>query len=115
LILVEGFLDGFGRLNELRERCGLNPMKPAAINFYAHVAELEEVIRRHFRIEATWHSGMFDVLTRVVYPLLVGPDRATGPGEFHDKTLPLALALNPAEFEPFARLRGFLLRRESCG
>lgn len=111
LILVEGYLDGFDALNELRRQTGLPNMKPAAINFYSHMAELQSEIEQHFAVSATWHSGMFDVLTRVAYPLIVGPQNALGPSEFHDRILPLARALNPEEFRSFARLRGGVLTK----
>jgi len=111
LILVEGYLDGFEALNELRVKSGLPAMKPAAINFYSHLADLRPEIEKHFAISADWHSGMFDVLTRAAYPLIVGPDKALGPGEFHDRILPLARALNPEDFRAFARLRGFVLSK----
>jgi SAM-dependent methyltransferase len=113
LILVEGFLDGFEGLNELRGRCGLPPLQPASINFYSHWADLEPVAAALFDIEGEWHSGMFDLLTRVTYPLLVGPEAASGPAEFHMKTLPLALALNPEALKPYGRLRGYILKRRT--
>lgn len=111
LILVEGYLDGFESLNRLRAKSGLPTMKPAAINFYSHLAEVQPEIDRHFTVAAEWHSGMFDVLTRVAFPLIVGPDKASGPGEFHDSILPLARALNPDAFRELGRLRGFALKK----
>ncbi len=111
LLLVEGFADGFGALNDLRTRCGISPLAPASINCYSREEELMPAVRRFFDVDAEWHSGMFDVLTRIAYPLLAGADVATGYSDFHDKTLPLALALNPGDFRTFARLRGFVLRR----
>ena len=113
LILVEGYLDGFVALNELRERCGLPRFNPAPINHYGSLAELSPVIDRFFTIDGEWHSGMYDVLTRIVYPLLAGAEEAQGPGEFHERIAPLAGALNPSELKPYARLRGLVLRRRS--
>jgi SAM-dependent methyltransferase len=109
LILVEGYSDGFDTLNDLRQKCGVSPLKPAAINFYSQYSEISAALREHFDIAAEWHSGMFDILTRVVYPLLVGPNHATGPSDFHEKIATLASVLNPPEFARYARLRGAAL------
>ncbi len=111
LILVEGYLDGFHELNRMRVACGLGEMKPAHINFYSSISELKPVLEEHFSIKDSWHSGMFDLLTRVLYPLLEGEDKATGPSDFHSKILPLAQAFNPDDLTSFGRLRGFLLEK----
>jgi len=111
LILVEGYRDGFEALNGLRRQCGLPPFAPAPINYYAPFAALWPTVSESFELEGEWHSGMYDLLTRIVYPLLVGAEEATGPGEFHERIAPLARVLNPAELLPYARLRGLALRR----
>jgi SAM-dependent methyltransferase len=111
LILVEGYLNGFEALNELRRKCGLDPMQPASINFYSRLEHLISAIEPMFEVHAEMHTGMFDVLTRVVYPLLVGAENATGHSDFHARTLPLARALAPDDLKPFARVRGLLLRK----
>jgi len=112
LVLLEGFLDGFEALNELRSRCGMTPIAPAPINHYCRWGELEPTVTDLFDIGAEWRSGMFDLLTRVVYPLVVGPARAQGPSDFHDKVLPLALTLNPACLGQYGRVRGYVLKRK---
>lgn len=111
LILVEGFLDGFDALNELRKRCGMQAMQPARINYYSRLDELMAHICTQFDVGPEFHSGCFDFLTRVVYPALVGPSNATGHSEFHRKILPVARSINPSEFRSLARLRGFVLTR----
>lgn len=115
LLLVEGYSDGFDALNDLRRQCALPPLTPAPINFYAPFAALWPTIGELFEPAGEWHSGMYDVLTRIVYPLLVGAEEATGPGEFHERIAPLAHALNPAQLLPYARLRGFALTRRPAG
>jgi SAM-dependent methyltransferase len=113
LILVEGYLDGFGALNDLRRQCGLPPFDPAPINFYSPFSALRPTLDEFFDIAGEWHSGMYDVLTRIVYPLLAGAEQARGPGEFHERIAPLAQALNPDALKPYARLRGLALTRRS--
>jgi SAM-dependent methyltransferase len=111
LILVEGYLDGFESLNELRRQCGVQPLSPAKINFYSKFGDVSAALAKDFNIAGEWHSGMFDVLTRVAYPLLVGSSKASGPSDFHEKIAPLASTLNPSEFTKYARLRGLALTR----
>lgn len=111
LILIEGFRDGFEALDGVRAGGGLPPLEPAKINFYSHLSDLMPTIAQLFEVEHTFHTGLFDLLTRAVYPALVGPDRAAGPSEFHEKIMPIVRAYNPPALEALARVRGFALRR----
>lgn len=110
LILVEGFLDGFNRLNEVRQAAGIDPLKPAAINFYSPLAAWHERLSA-FEMVAEFNSGTFDFLTRVVYPALAGAQNATGPSEFHQRIHQLAKTFDPEPLKLLARLRGFVLVR----
>lgn len=109
LILVEGYRDGFEELDRLRTEVALPPLTPAGINLYSNFDEIRPVLKKFFETSAEFHTGMFDFLTRVVYPLLVGADKVKEAGEFHMKTLPLARAFNPGVFEKFGRLKGLEL------
>jgi SAM-dependent methyltransferase len=111
LILVEGFQDGFDALNQTRRATGIPEMKPAAINFYSGLSDILPIIEKEFTIVRRFHTGMFDFLTRVVYPSLVGAENAQGPSDFHGKVLPIVRAMNPDEFAPMARVHGFHLQR----
>lgn len=112
LLLVEGFRDGFDAINATRQAIGLPPANPAAINFYSYVAELMPTILANFQVAGTWHSGMFDFLTRVVHPQLHGAEQATGPGDFHLRIEPIVRANALPDLVAYARLRGFLLIRK---
>jgi SAM-dependent methyltransferase len=111
VILVEGFQDGFDKLSALRREAGIPDLQRAAINYYSYLADLMPTMRNNFDVIATWNSGMFDLLTRVAYPLLVGPDEAVGPGDFHERLLPLARGVQLEQLAPYARLQGFLLKK----
>jgi len=112
LILIEGFRDGFDAINSTRRAIGLAPANPAGINFYCNLSDLMPTILEHFQIERTWHSGLFDFLTRIVYPQLVGADKATEPGDFHLKVEPIIRANTLSDLGIYARLRGFALVRK---
>lgn len=109
LILVEGYQEGFEELSALREKAGLQPLKPAPINYYSRLSELLPVIHEHFAVADTFHTGMFDFLTRVIYPSLVGEASSGEPGEFHHKIEPVIRNDAGVEFARFARLHGFVL------
>lgn len=111
LILIEGFADGFTELNRLRSEIGMEHIIPAAINTYSELGDVYNVLKPLFQIDARMHTGMFDLLTRILLPLLVGAENANGPSEFHDKIIPLATAFNPDCMALFARLHGFVLRK----
>ena len=111
LILIEGFRDGFDAINALRTAVGLIEAKPASINFYSYLGDLLPTVHEYFTVESAWHSGLFDFLTRIVYPQLVGPENATGPGEFHRKIEPLVRANTLPDLGKFARVHGFVLAR----
>ncbi len=109
LVLVEGYRDGFEAINAFRKKIGLPSAEPASINFYSYLSELLPPINEHFVIEQTWHSGVFDFLTRIVYPQLVGAENAREPGEFHSKIEAIVRANEAPDFARFARLHGFAL------
>lgn len=111
LILIEGYREGFDAINATRQAVGLPPAQPAAINFYSYLGELMPAILSHFRIESTWHTGMFDFLTRIVYPMLAGDQNAREPGEFHAKIEPLVRANALPDLATYARLVGLSLVR----
>ena len=48
LLLLEGFENGFTALNALRRECGIEEMKPAAINFYSKIEDVMPVLEDLF-------------------------------------------------------------------
>jgi SAM-dependent methyltransferase len=111
LILVEGFRDGFDAINGFRKTIGLSPAIPGA-RMYSYLSELLPTINEHFTVERRWHTGLYDFLTRVVFPQLVGAENATVPGEFHCKIEPIVRANDEPELARFARVHGFVLARQ---
>ncbi len=111
LILVEGFASGFVALNRLRFRVGLPALEPAAINFYSSVEDLLSGLEQALEAEERFHLGVYDYLTRVVYPKIVGADKVRHNTVFSERCSELARAYNPECFEEFSRVRGFVFRR----
>ena len=112
LILIEGFRDGFENISKSRIELGLPELEPAKINFYSYVKDLIPNIESKFTIEDRWNSSLFDFLTRIIYPLIVGPENSSGPSDFHHKIASVLRNYKFDEMEPLARLHGFALRRK---
>lgn len=113
LILVEGFRDGFEALDRFRVSVGLPVIVPAKINFYSYLSDLLPVLEKHFLYVSKFHLGMYDYLTRVVYPLMVGADNAVHNTVFSQNSLLVAKQFNPQSLEPFSRVRGFVLQKSA--
>lgn len=109
LILIEGYMDGFDELNKIRLNAGLAELTPAKINFYSYLGPMKKLVEDYYNVSDSFHTGMYDFLTRVVYPCLVGAKNATQHDDFHGKILPVAETFNPDAFSVMARLHGFAL------
>ena len=64
-----------------------------------------------FVLQDEFHLGAYDYLTRVVYPLIVGPDNVAHNSVFAERCHRLASAFNPDSLGHLSRIRGFVLRR----
>ena len=111
LLLLEGFNDGFQALNELRQSLSLPAFVPASINTYCAVADIQDLLDGGGELVTTFHTGTWDILTRVVLPLIAQPSNVQGVGPFHSALLDVARVLGNDRTEKFARLRGWAIRR----
>ena len=112
-ILVEGFLDGFVALNQVREKAGILPIEPGAVSLYGFAQEMESYLRRHFTVESQFHLGSYDYLTRFIYPGIVGTENAKHNSPLHKKFQKLASSYNPDCLKEFSRSRGFVMTKKS--
>lgn len=112
-ILVEGFTEGFTMLSKLREQLHLPPLEPAKINFYSSLTDLLPDLNEYFEFQDRFHLGAYDYLTRVFYPLVVGPQNAKHNSVFSEKCHQMAREFNPESFEELSRVRGLVMRRRS--
>jgi len=113
LILAEGYQEGFTALSALRQELGLPPVEPAAINVYATLDQIRPIFTAEFALEDEFHLGMYDYLTRVVYPLVAGPDNVRHNTVFSEKCFQLARAFNPDAVKHLSRMRGLVLRKRA--
>ena len=111
LILVEGFVEGFEALSELRNELDLGSVTPASINYYSRLSDFMPLIERDFELADTFHLGAYDYLTRVMYPMVAGPENVKHNTVMSERCVQLARAFNPDCFESFSRIRGLVLRK----
>jgi ubiquinone/menaquinone biosynthesis C-methylase UbiE len=112
LILAEGYTEGFEALSKQREKLGMPPVVPAAINRYYPKEQVVSVIGPDFKLTEEFHLGAYDYLTRVVYPQIVGPTEAKPNTNFSEKCAELARAFNPECYRDFSRIRGHVWRKQ---
>jgi ubiquinone/menaquinone biosynthesis C-methylase UbiE len=74
LILQEGTKQGREELNELRSRVGLPRMPEVIYNRDFDEDVLWPYLRSHFRVISEWRFSLYDLISRVVHPLLVVPE-----------------------------------------
>jgi SAM-dependent methyltransferase len=111
LILVEGYVEGFEALSELRNELELGSVTPASINYYSRLSDFMPIVERDFELTDTFHLGAYDYLTRVMYPMVAGPENVKHNTVMSERCVQLARAFNPDCFEPFSRIRGLVLRK----
>jgi SAM-dependent methyltransferase len=112
LLLLEGFRDGFEALNRVRAGTGLPPLTPAPINFYSSISELLDDLPPGLDIPLqVFDTGWYDYLTRIVYPVLIEPEKISVGTPEAKRLGSLARAHRPAGFAEFGRVRGLLLKK----
>ena len=83
LILAEGSKQGREALNKLRTKVGLDPMPPVWHNIDFDEELLIPFLLELFDIRKDIRFGLYDVLTRVYYPLVINPDEPQYGTAFH--------------------------------
>ena len=93
-LMVEGTEDGLERLNVVRDKMKLEPIptaspeNPSSLKF--RESELEAVLEPLFTIEKKQYFGLYYLISRVLHPILVEPERP----KFDSKINAIARALS---------------------
>jgi SAM-dependent methyltransferase len=108
-IFVEGRSDGRAALNRLRQAMGLEPMPTVWHNLDFDRAGTLGFLDEYFRLEREIGFGTYDLIARVVHPLLVAPN----PPEYAAKINEIAAraALHRPNDLENSRVALFCLRR----
>lgn len=73
LIFIEGSCEGREWLNGLRSKMGLERMSPVWHNIDFDDAQVITHLERYFEIERRLQLGLYDLISRIVHPLLCAP------------------------------------------
>jgi SAM-dependent methyltransferase len=95
-IMQEGTRQGREGLNQLREKMGLPRMPDVEFNSDLDEVELWPFVRRHFEIVEIRRYGLYDLIARVVHPLLVAPAQPDYEAKINDVARRIAAATDAA-------------------
>ncbi len=83
LILTEGIKQGRDNLNKLRNKMGLSSMPKVWHNLDFDELKLLPFLKKFFVIKKDVRFGLYDVLTRVIYPAAIYPREPKHGTDFH--------------------------------
>jgi len=112
LIFVEGWADGRQRLNEMRERMGLERMPDVWHNVDFEERRLLPYLERFFDVEERRHFGVYDFVARVVHPLVVSPEPPVYDSRFNE--VAARLAVESQAFADLSRVLFLVLKRKAA-
>jgi len=90
-LFIEGSQNGRVRLNEVRRSIGLDAMPPVWHNLDFDEKRLTAYLRKFFTIEKRLHFGIYDLIARVVHPLLVAPEEPKYEAKINEIAAKMAL------------------------
>jgi SAM-dependent methyltransferase len=95
-VMQEGTRQGREGLNELRVKVGLQRMPDVPFNSDLDEVTLWPFLRRHFEIVEIRRYGLYDLIARVVHPLLVAPAQPDYEAKINDIARQVATASDAA-------------------
>ncbi|TMF54263.1 MAG: class I SAM-dependent methyltransferase [Chloroflexi bacterium] len=109
-VMQEGTRQGREGLNQLREKMGLPRMPEVEFNSDLDETTLWPFLERHFEIVEVRRYGLYDLIARVVHPLLVAPAQPDYEAKINDVARRIAGAADDAGevsrwFTAFLRVR----------
>jgi ubiquinone/menaquinone biosynthesis C-methylase UbiE len=110
--LQEGTCQGRERLNQVREILGLSRMPPVPYNLDFDEEKLWPFIRQYFEIVEVRRFGIYDLISRVLHPLLVRPEEPLYDSRINEIASEIAAKL-PGVDELSREFSAFLRRIES--
>jgi SAM-dependent methyltransferase len=110
-IFIEGFVEGRANLNTLRQGVGLEPMPVVWHNCDFERERTLDFLANYFSLEQEIGFGSYDLVARVVHPLLVAPDQPKYTAKINEVAARVALQ-RPGDTE-HSRVAFYCLRRHS--
>jgi SAM-dependent methyltransferase len=97
LLLMEGIQDGREGLNRAREAVGLSTMPAVHHNLDFRLGETTAYLRTLFSSVEFRANGVYDVVTRLLYPLMVRPEEPSYESPYHEAAFALSRHLHGHE------------------
>jgi SAM-dependent methyltransferase len=111
LILAEGIFQGRRALNELRLAAGLAEMPPVWHNVDFDEEKLMSFLKELFMVEKDIRFGLYDILTRVYYPMVISPQEPQYGEIFQQAAFKLFKALGNEAFAKYSRESILVLKK----
>lgn len=108
-LFMEGMQDGLDELNKLRRSLGLDCIEKAWYNVNFQRKQLLQFLSGYFEIEEEIHTGMYDLISRVVHPLMVAPQSPSYNSKFNE--IAAKLALQSQEYKDISRVIFLVLKK----
>jgi len=89
-LMLEGYEDGIRNLDKFRVAAGLKPISRSPFNVNLKKGWLENIVSSYFHINEYKTLGLYDILTRVFYPVYVGEDKVQYNTHFHESAYKLS-------------------------
>ncbi|MDA1212727.1 MAG: class I SAM-dependent methyltransferase [Planctomycetota bacterium] len=90
LMMMEGVSNGRTALNHLRESVGLTAMPAVVHNLDFDVEQTMAYMGTLFSSVSFSSNGVYDLITRVLYPYMIHPDQPTYESKYHEAALAIA-------------------------
>lgn len=112
-IMVEGTRDGLRNLNELRTKVGLDAIPDKSETNVASLKfeeeELEEILKPYFTTLKKQYFGMYYLISRVIHPLLVSPDKPRYDAKINEVARKVATA--EPDYRQLSHIVGYVLKK----
>ncbi len=111
-VFVEGSRQGRDRLNQFRQEMGLEAMPPVWHNIDFDEPALLDYAGEFFHVERRLHFGVYDLVARVLHPLLAAPEQPRYDAPINQ--MGARLALKSQEFGDLSRVLFLVLKKKSA-
>jgi SAM-dependent methyltransferase len=109
-LFVEGCKEGRDGLNRARVGLGLEPMPPVWHNVDFEYARTIDYLSRYYSVLEERSFGLYDLIARVVHPLLVAPEKPKYKAEINEIAAHVALKMQACS--DIARVLFLVLERK---
>lgn len=113
LILMEGTFDGLDRLNDYRQKFGLDMIeadgRDRLMTLKFREQQLLSFMESHYELLRTQRFGMYYFLTRIVQPLFVAPDKPRYDHKLNEIAKKISKII--PDFDRIGHLVGFSFRK----